>query len=215
MAKKKRSKTRKKSTKAKRSGLSVGLKKLIKRGLFALLAIGLVALVVLDYRLTSRFSGNKWSLPSHVYSRALELYEGLELSRDGLVWELEKLGYRRVATLNAAGQYRLQGRRIDVHSRAFEFWDESKAAQTFTLTFQGSQLSRLRTQQGAPLALVRLEPLRIGGIYPAHLEDRLPVRLEELPPLLVEGLIAVEDRNFYQHYGISIRGISRALVNNL
>ena len=215
MAKKKRSKTRKKLTKAKRSGLSVGLKKLIKRGLFALLAIGLVALVVLDYRLTSRFSGNKWSLPSHVYSRALELYEGLELSRDGLVWELEKLGYRRVATLNAAGQYRLQGRRIDVHSRAFEFWDESKATQTFTLTFQGSQLSRLRTQQGAPLALVRLEPLRIGGIYPAHLEDRLPVRLEELPPLLVEGLIAVEDRNFYQHYGISIRGISRALVNNL
>ena len=215
LAKKKRRKTRKRSTKAKRPGLSAGLKKLVKRGFFSLLAIGLVALVVLDYSLTSRFSGNKWSLPSHVYSRALELYEGLELSRDGLIWELEKLGYRRVATLNAAGQYRLQGQRVDVHSRAFEFWDESKAAQTFTLTFQGSQLARLRTLQGEPLTLVRLEPLRIGGIYPVHLEDRLPVRLEELPPMLVEGLIAVEDRNFYQHYGVSLRGISRALVNNL
>lgn len=215
LTKKKRSKTRKKSTKAKRSGLSTGLKKLLKTGFFSLLAISLMGLVVLDYRLTSRFSGSKWSLPSHVYSRALELYEGLELSRDSLIWELEKLGYRRVATLTAAGQYRLQGQRIDVHSRAFQFWDESKAAQTFTLTFQDSQLARLRTLQGAPLTLVRLEPLRIGGIYPAHLEDRLPVRLEELPPLLVQSLIAVEDRNFYQHYGVSLRGISRALVNNL
>ena len=215
LAKKKRSKTRKKSTKVKRSRVSVGLKKFLKRGFFSLLVISLVGMVVLDYRLTSRFSGSKWSLPSHVYSRALELYEGLELSRNGIVWELEKLGYRRVSKLNASGQYRLQGQRIDVHSRAFEFWDESKAAQTFTLTFQGSQLARLRTLQGEPLTLVRLEPLRIGGIYPAHLEDRLPVHLEELPPLLVEGLIAVEDRNFYQHYGVSLRGISRALVNNL
>lgn len=215
LAKKKSSKTRKKSTKAKRSGLNVGLKKFLKRGFFSLLAISLVALLMLDYHLTKRFSGSKWSLPSHVYSRALELYEGLDLSRDGLIWELEKLGYRRVSTLTAAGQYRLQGQRIDVHSRAFQFWDESKTAQTFTLTFQDSQLARLRTPQGAPLTLVRLEPLRIGGIYPAHLEDRLPVRLEELPPLLVESLIAVEDRNFYQHYGISLRGISRALVNNL
>lgn len=215
LAKKKTSKTREKLTKTKRRGLTVVLKKLVIKGLFALLVIGLVALVVLDYRLTQRFSGNKWSLPSHVYSRSLELYEGRDLSRDGLIWELKKLGYRRVTTLDAPGQYRLQGPRIDVHSRAFEFWDESKPAQTFTLTFQGSQLALLRTLKGESLTLVRLEPLRIGGIYPTHLEDRLPVRLEELPPMLLEGLIAVEDRNFYQHYGISIRGISRALVNNL
>ncbi|MBQ0721272.1 MAG: penicillin-binding protein 1B [Gammaproteobacteria bacterium] len=212
---KKLRKTQKKPTKAKRSAFALRLRKFFKTGFISLLAIGLVGLLVLDYHLRSRFSGSKWSLPSHVYSRALELYEGLELSRDGLVWELEKLGYRRVAKLSAAGQYRVQGRRVAVHSRAFQFWDESKAAQTFILTFQGSQLTELHSLQGKSLALVRLEPLRIGGIYPAHLEDRLPVRLEELPPLLVESLIAVEDRGFYQHYGVSLRGISRALLNNL
>lgn len=215
LAKKKRKKTRKKPSKAKGSIFRLGLKRVIIKAGLALLLIGIAGLLVLNYQLTSRFSGSKWSLPSHVYSRALELYEGLDLSRDGLIWELEKLGYRRVAKISAAGQYQLQGKHITVHSRAFQFWDESKAAQVFTLTFQGSQLARLHTLQGEPLALVRLEPLRIGGIYPAHLEDRLPVRLEELPPLLIESLIAVEDRNFYQHYGVSLRGISRALVNNL
>ncbi len=215
MAKKKRAKARKKSSKDQRSALNRGLRKLLKTGLISLLAVSLIGLLVLDFRLTSRFSGSKWSLPSHVYSRALELYEGLELSRDDLVWELDKLGYRRVATLQSTGQYRLRGQRIDVYSRAFEFWDENKAPQRFTLVFKNARLARLQTQQGKPLALVRLEPLRIGGIYPAHLEDRLPMRLEELPPLLVESLIAIEDRGFYQHYGVSFRGISRALLNNL
>ncbi|MEZ0154137.1 MAG: penicillin-binding protein 1B [Candidatus Reddybacter sp.] len=215
MAKNKRKKSRKKTNKKQVSVLGQGLRKLIKVGFITGLVVSLVGLLILDYQLTRRFSGSKWSLPSHVYSRALELYEGLELSRDALVWELDRLGYRRVTKLSAAGQYRVQGQRVDVYSRAFQFWDESKAAQIFVLSFKGSQLLRLQTPQGESLALERLEPLRIGGIYPAHLEDRLPVRLEDLPPLLVESLIVVEDRDFYQHYGVSLRGIGRALINNL
>jgi len=215
LAKNKRRKTRKKSTRARHSKLGLALRKLFKTILLGLLAISLIGLLVLDYRLTSRFSGSKWALPSHVYSRALELYEGLELSRDDFLWELEKLGYRRVAVLSAAGQYRLRGQRVDVYSRAFQFWDESKAAQIFNVTFKNARVGDLRSAQGKTLTLIRLEPLRIGGIYPAHLEDRLPVRLEELPPLLLESLITVEDRDFYQHYGLSLRGIGRALINNL
>ena len=52
-------------------------------------------------------------------------------------------------------------------------------------------------------------PLKIGGIYPEHLEDRELVRLEELPPYLVDGLLAVEDRRFHEHHGVSLRGIAR------
>jgi len=213
LAKKKRRKNGKKTNKT--QGSTSGLKKLFTTVFISLLAISLLGLVVLDYRLTSRFSGSKWALPSHVYSRALELYEGLALSREDFLWELERLGYRRVTKLSATGQYRLQGRRIDVYSRAFQFWDASKPAKIFSLTFNNAQIAKLQGFQGKPLTLLRLEPLRIGGIYPAHLEDRLPVRLEALPPLLLESLIAVEDRDFYQHYGVSLRGIGRALVNNL
>ena len=215
MAKKKAVRAGKKGLPAPRSTLALKIRKGVKLGLVAVLVAGLVALVVLDTQLQSRFSGSKWSLPSHVYSRGLELYEGLALSPEDFIWELEQLGYRRVARLSAAGQYRVQGRRIDVYSRAFQFWHEAKTAQAFSLTFDGDGLARLRTQQGGPLSLVRLEPLRIGGIYPAHHEDRLPVRLEELPPLLLESLVTVEDRDFYRHYGVSLRGIGRALGNNL
>src|SRR5437764_1950585 len=63
--------------------------------------------------------------------------------------------------------------------------------------------------------LARLEPLAIGGIYPANNEDRVLVRLSEVPKPLVQALIANEDRNFYSHHGFDLRGIARAAFSFL
>ncbi|MBQ8563388.1 MAG: transglycosylase domain-containing protein [Firmicutes bacterium] len=38
--------------------------------------------------------------------------------------------------------------------------------------------------------------------------------LQELPSLYVDAVLAVEDRNFYNHRGISLRSTARALVRN-
>ncbi|HEY5715374.1 MAG TPA: penicillin-binding protein 1B, partial [Psychromonas sp.] len=59
------------------------------------------------------------------------------------------------------------------------------------------------------------EPLAIGGIYPSHHEDRLLVQLAEVPQSLQNMLVAVEDDRFYSHFGISLRGIARALISNI
>ncbi|MFI7935124.1 transglycosylase domain-containing protein, partial [Acinetobacter baumannii] len=63
--------------------------------------------------------------------------------------------------------------------------------------------------------VARLEPLLIGGIYPQHNEDRVLIKLNSVPKPLIEALISTEDRNFYHHHGISIRGTARALVSNV
>ncbi|MDX1400435.1 MAG: PBP1A family penicillin-binding protein [Kiloniellales bacterium] len=42
-----------------------------------------------------------------------------------------------------------------------------------------------------------------------------PVQLEELPPDLPRAVIAIEDRRFYDHPGIDVRGILRAMLRNL
>ena len=53
-----------------------------------------------------------------------------------------------------------------------------------------------------------LYELRQGG-----LKDELP--LKQMPRVLINGLIAVEDRTFYSHWGLSLRGIGRALFHNI
>jgi len=42
-----------------------------------------------------------------------------------------------------------------------------------------------------------------------------PVKVSDLPPHVVEALLAIEDRRFYSHWGVDPRGIARAAWTNL
>ncbi len=45
-------------------------------------------------------------------------------------------------------------------------------------------------------------------------ENRVPVKLTDVPLIVRQATISIEDREFYQHSGFSLRAIARALVNN-
>ena len=55
----------------------------------------------------------------------------------------------------------------------------------------------------------------IGGIYPRDNEDRDLIRLDQAPQLLLDSLIQIEDRDYYNHFGVSPKGIARAMWVNL
>lgn len=46
-------------------------------------------------------------------------------------------------------------------------------------------------------------------------ENRIPIQLTELPPHVYQAAIAIEDQNFYRHWGFDIIGITRAARNTL
>jgi penicillin-binding protein 1B len=72
-----------------------------------------------------------------------------------------------------------------------------------------------RASNGDPIGHYRIEPRLIGSLTSAQGEDRILLTREELPELLVKGLVAVEDRDFYRHIGIDLMGIGRAIWANL
>ncbi|MEM6414996.1 MAG: PBP1A family penicillin-binding protein [Pseudomonadota bacterium] len=41
------------------------------------------------------------------------------------------------------------------------------------------------------------------------------VSVDELPPYLVDAFLATEDRRFYKHHGVDLRGIARAVITNI
>jgi 1A family penicillin-binding protein len=45
-------------------------------------------------------------------------------------------------------------------------------------------------------------------------ENRIPIKIEDLPPHVLQATIAIEDKNFYRHSGFDIGGILRAVKNN-
>ncbi|SMF49326.1 penicillin-binding protein 1B [Pseudobacteriovorax antillogorgiicola] len=179
------------------------------------LVIGLLAgLVFLDFQVRQKFEGKKWRLPSLVYGRAMELYDGKELNDRYLRRELLESGYIPVVDVQAPGQFSVRGDRYKIYKRMFQFWDEKEPAQLVSFEVSAGGLSDLSIDE-QPVDLVRLEPLMVGGMYPHHFEDRKLIKLQQAPQVLIDALIAVEDQGFYEHWGISPKGIARAIYSNI
>lgn len=185
----------------------------IKLGLVGLVVLAVFA-VYLDAVVQEKFSGKRWTVPAKVYARPLELFVGQKLAKDDFLKELDALGYRREGAVSGPGGVSIAGNTIELHSRGFQFYESTEPSQRVRVRFSGDYVAGLNQAGGGNLAVARLEPLLIGGLYPAHQEDRVLIKLEQVPPYLVETLVAVEDREFFNHFGVSPKGIARAVWIN-
>ncbi len=180
-------------------------------------SLGLIGYTAyLDQVVQKKFEGKRWSVPSRVYARALELYRQQPLTAKNLRTELDLAGYQPTANGLDPNTYRHSAGRFIITSRAFRHWDDEEPARSISVQIKGGvvvQLSDAHDDQ--PLSLVRLRPVEIGIIRPAHQEDRILVQLEQLPPLLPIALQAIEDRKFARHPGVDLQGIIRAAWANL
>ncbi|WP_397449857.1 penicillin-binding protein 1B [Pseudomonas sp. NA-150] len=185
------------------------------------LKLGLVGLVVLagfavylDAIVQEKFSGKRWTIPAKVYARPLELFVGQKLSQVDFLTELDALGYRRESVANGPGAASVSGTSVDLNTRGFQFYEGTDAAQKVHVRFSGDSVAELSAPNGSKLSVARLEPLLIGGLYPANLEDRILIKLDQAPPFLLDTLVTVEDRDFYHHFGVSPKSIARAFWVN-
>ena len=112
------------------------------------------------------------------------------------------------------GAVSVAGNNLSLHPRGFQFYEGAEPAQSVRVRFSGDYVAGLQQESGADLAVVRMEPLLIGGLYPAHHEGRILIRLDQAPPYLVDTLVAVEDREFFHHFGVSPKSIARAFWIN-
>jgi len=172
-------------------------------------------LIFLDMKIIYKFEGKKWALPAHVYARTLELYSGSAFTKEQLTTELKLLGYQQQKYLDKPGSYHITGSTISVHKRGFNFSDGSDPARQLEITFTREGVDHIRAEDKQAADLIRFEPLLIGGIYPKQAEDRILLQLQDVPEILINTLLSVEDKTFYRHYGVSPRAIARALVSNI
>ncbi|HEX8542784.1 penicillin-binding protein 1B [Pseudomonas sp.] len=180
--------------------------------------VGLVVLagfaIYLDAIVQEKFSGKRWTIPAKVYARPLELFVGQKLTKDDFLIELDALGYRRESVANGPGAAAVNGNTVDLNTRGFQFYEGADPAQQVRVRFSGDYVADLSSGNGAKLAVARLEPLMIGGLYPKNLEDRILIKLDQAPPYLLDTLVTVEDRDFYHHFGVSPKSIARAFWVN-
>lgn len=173
-------------------------------------------LAYLDAVIAHQFSGNKWQVPAQIYARPLVLSLKEEITSKEIIEELTLLGYRRVANASRTGEYQYSNNHFEVHRRAFHFPDGFQAETALSLTVKAGRVSSIiNLNSRQPINSFRLEPWLVTRLISEGKEDRMLVSLGQVPKELVEALILVEDKDFYQHHGIAPLSILRALIANI
>ncbi|AVF96047.1 penicillin-binding protein 1B [Vibrio diabolicus] len=205
----------KKSTNEKRSWLKVLWSFSWKAGV-ALAAVLLFVGIYLDSVVKERFEGQLFELPTVVYARILNLNPGENITIQELRNELDVLNYRKVSQPRYPGEYSSSSTRIELIRRPFEFADGPEPDRHVMLHFSDSGLQRIQSLESrGDLGYLRLEPKMLGMLEKDQDEQRLFLRRDQFPEILVDALLATEDRDFYQHDGVSPLAIARAMVANI
>ncbi|WP_180076321.1 penicillin-binding protein 1B [Acinetobacter sp. YH12106] len=188
--------------------------------IFSILVISIfvvfsIYLIKLDNIVREKFEGQRWDIPAKVFARPMEVYVNAPVSQQDFQQELKLLGYKNSDSYAKSGNFVTTGNTLYVHTRGFDFGDRVEPEQVLKVSFSASQVTEVSATKPSSSGIARLEPLLIGGIYPQHNEDRVLIKLNKVPKPLIEALIATEDRKFYEHHGVSPRGIARAVVSNI
>jgi len=170
----------------------------------------------LNQMVAEKFEGQLWQLPSVVYARELTLQPGAMIRYEDLVNELEVLNYRKVTSPKKSGEYSTSRLRVEFIRRPFEFRDGEQPQRHVIVEFDYSKVRRIsEAVSGRELGIFSVEPKLLGMLETKTDEQRIYLPKDEMPKPLIDALIATEDREFYQHDGISPSAIARAFVANL
>ncbi|NOX34903.1 MAG: penicillin-binding protein 1A [Deltaproteobacteria bacterium] len=72
-------------------------------------------------------------------------------------------------------------------------------------------------------SLKQFKPSSVTNVFSAdhkilarfYIEKRFPVPIEKIPENLINGIVTIEDRNFYTHSGVNLKAIVRAVIHDL
>ncbi len=126
---------------------------------------------------------------------------------------LDRLRYREVSTAPAQpGEFRRTRERWEIHLRARE--DVARPAMRVRLELQSSRIVGVADVTGADMPGAELEPELLVGVGETGFERRRPLALAEMSHFVPGAVLAAEDHRFFDHEGLDLLAIGRALAVN-
>ena len=162
----------------------------------------------------ARLSGEIFERASHIYAAPELLTVDAETSREELAARLRRFGYSDAdEEPSPYGRFRLVASGIEIlPGRA----SRVGASQAVRVEISGGRVQRLVSlRDRSQLSACWLDPAHVTNLFDRRRTKRRLIRYQDMPPHLVQALIAAEDRRFFDHPGISFLDGLRALRYDL
>jgi len=158
-----------------------------------------------------RMSGQIFNNAAKIYARPELIEVGQKTSAQELVTYLRRAGYSQQGTESDSpiGHFRLSGSSLEVVPGEESFHAQEPA----TIRFEGGKIQSIAVtgRSGQSSSSYELEPRMITSLFGS--EDRSKrqiVTFDQIPKDLVNAVVAIEDRRFFQHSGVNYYRLAEA-----
>ncbi|HEU5235940.1 MAG TPA: transglycosylase domain-containing protein, partial [Pyrinomonadaceae bacterium] len=173
--------------------------------------------IIFSARIDNLLRGEVFTRSAGIYAAPKTIRAGQTISEEDLLAYLKRAGYveRNQQADSARGRYNINGQTVEIDPGADSVVDGGRPFAQLRVDFSrgGKSIAYLTDKQnGAHLDKAQLEPELISSVTGRERAKRRVIGFNDLPPDLIQAITVTEDRSFFEHYGVNIRGIIRALL---
>src|ERR1700723_1430576 len=162
--------------------------------------------------INERLTGQIFQNTSRVYAAPAVIYVGETLHPKELATYLLRAGYQESEVAGAPGVYKLSGTTVEIRPSADSYFHNENALR---VNFSATAITKIsQLSNGVPRDSAEIEPELITNLFDSSREKRRVVRFDDLPKVMVDAVIATEDKRFFEHGGLDwVRVIGAALAD--
>ena len=176
----------------------------------------------LSGEIDARLSGQVFNRASVVFSAPTSIRVGEAVTADEVASRL-RLGLYSEGGGSKVGSYTLDGDRLKIRPGPLSYFAGTPPAESpATVEFAGGKIASIAVENpdtddsaGPQRDEYLLEPQPVTTLFDASRTKRRVIRYQDLPPVLVDAVLAAEDRRFFSHHGVNVYRIFGAAFHDL
>jgi penicillin-binding protein 1B len=153
-----------------------------------------------------RFKGPVFGNSARIYAISHPVQVGEKIEPKEIAVQLRRAGYSDKDGKTPMGSYRLFEGGIEIKPGP----DSYHSPESAIIRVQGGKVESITSKTG-DLAAYELEPQMITSLFDAgQRSKRELVTYDQIPKLMVDAVLAIEDRRFFQHGGVNFLRLAEA-----
>jgi penicillin-binding protein 1B len=169
--------------------------------LFLLAATGVGTYYWISYgrMIDLRLSGHIQQTTARIYAAPMRISTGEALTVAGLADHLQRAGYSELDVPGTPGRYVLHGAEIEIRPSSESYFGGKNR---LVVKFSSDSVQKIYLMDtGASVESAELEPELLSSLFDNSREKRRAMNFNDIPKMLREAVLSVEDRRFFEHPG--------------